>query len=113
MLSDRQIVELFHLQFVRLLCAGPDKDRFAIKDGCNLRFFFESDRYSGDIDLDVTRLAVHTLKERVTRVLAGPPLVLPLRSRGIAVVETSAPKQAENVAEGSVTPRSVPATLAV
>jgi len=24
-LSDRQVVELFHLQFVRLLCAGPDK----------------------------------------------------------------------------------------
>ena len=95
MFSDRQIVELFHLQFVRLLCAGPDKNRFAIKGGCNLRFFFESDRYSEDIDLDVTRLPVHTLKERVTKILAGPPLVLPLRSRGIAVVETSAAKQTE------------------
>jgi len=93
--SDRQIVELFHLQFVRLLCAGPDKDRFAIKGGCNLRFFFESYRYSEDIDLDVTRLPVHTLKERVTKILAGPALVLPLRSRGIAIVETSAPKQTE------------------
>jgi len=31
--SERQIVELFHLQFVRLLCAGPDKNRFAIKGG--------------------------------------------------------------------------------
>ncbi len=95
MFSDRQIVELFHLQFVRLLCAGPDKDRFAIKGGCNLRFFFESYRYSEDIDLDVTRLPVHTLKERVTKILAGPALVLPLRSRGIAIVETSAPKQTE------------------
>ena len=27
-LSDRQVVELFHLQFVRLLCSGPDKNRF-------------------------------------------------------------------------------------
>jgi predicted nucleotidyltransferase component of viral defense system len=94
-LSDRQIVELFHLQFVRLLCAGPDKDRFAIKGGCNLRFFFESVRYSEDIDLDVARLPVHVLKEKVTRILGGPALALPLRSRGIAVVETSAPKQTE------------------
>jgi Nucleotidyl transferase AbiEii toxin, Type IV TA system len=94
-LSDRQIVELFHLQFVRLLCAGPDKDRFAIKGGCNLRFFFESVRYSEDIDLDVARLPVHVLKEKVTRILGGPALALPLRSRGIAVVEASAPKQTE------------------
>ena len=95
MLSDRQIVELFHLQFVRLLCSGPDKDRFAIKGGCNLRFFFESVRYSEDIDLDVARLPVHALKEKVTRILGGPALALPLRSRGIAIVETSAPKQTE------------------
>ncbi len=95
MLSDRQIVELFHLQFVRLICSGPDKDRFAIKGGCNLRFFFESVRYSEDLDLDVTRLPVHTLKEKVAKVLGGPALALPLKSRGIAVVESSAPKQTE------------------
>lgn len=94
-LSDRQNVELFHLQFVRLLCAGPDKDRFAIKGGCNLRFFFESVRYSEDIDFDVARLPVHTLKEKVTRILGSPALALPLRARGIAVVEMSTPKQTE------------------
>jgi predicted nucleotidyltransferase component of viral defense system len=93
--SDRQNVELFHLQFVRLLCAGPDKGRFAIKGGCNLRFFFESVRYSEDLDLDVARLHVHTLKEKVTKILGGPALALPLKSRGIAVVESSAPKQTE------------------
>jgi predicted nucleotidyltransferase component of viral defense system len=94
-LSDRQIVELFHLQFVRLLCSGADKDRFAIKGGCNLRFFFESVRYSEDIDLDVTRLPVHTLKEKVAKILGGPALALPLKSRGIALLESSAPKQTE------------------
>lgn len=94
-LTDRQAVELFHLQFLRLLCAGPDKDRFAIKGGCNLRFFFESVRYSEDIDLDVSRLPVHTLKEKVTKLLAGPALALPLKSRGVAVAEVSAPKQTE------------------
>ncbi len=95
MLSDRQAVELFHLHFVRLLSSGPDKDRFAIKGGCNLRFFFESVRYSEDIDLDVARTPVHTLKEKVSRVLEGPALALPLKSRGISVREISAPKQTE------------------
>ena len=69
MLSDRQAVELFHLQFLRLLCAGPGKDRFAIKGGCNLRFFFESVRYSEDIDLDVAELPRYALKEKINKVL--------------------------------------------
>ena len=95
MLSDRQAVELFHLHFVRLLCSGPDKERFAIKGGCNLRFFFESVRYSEDIDFDVERIPVHTLREKVGRILEGPALRLPLKSRGITVGEVSAPKQTE------------------
>jgi hypothetical protein len=95
MLSDRQVVELFHLHFVRLLCSGPDKDRFAIEGGCNLRFFFESIRYSDDIDLDVQGVPVRTLKEKVGKILEGPALRLPLRSRGISVGKVSAPKQTE------------------
>jgi hypothetical protein len=94
-LTDRQVVELFHLHFVRLLSVGPDKGRFALKGGCNLRFFFESVRYSEDIDLDVTRMPVHTLKEKVTKLLGGPALALPLKSRGISIIEASAPKQTE------------------
>jgi hypothetical protein len=95
MLSDRQVIEGFHLHFVRLLCSGPDKSCFAIKGGCNLRFFFESVRYSEDIDLDVVRLPVHTLKEKVSRILAAPTLSLPLKSRGVTVGEVSTPKQTE------------------
>src|SRR5437660_8677167 len=95
MLLDRQVVELFHLHFVRLLFGGPDKDRFAIKGGCNLRFFFEGIRYSEDIDIDVARIPAHTLKEKVGRILEGPALSLPLKSRGISVREVSAPKQTE------------------
>lgn len=89
-------VEEFHLHFTRLLCAGPDKGQFAVKGGCNLRFFFESVRYSEDIDLDVTeKVPVHALKEKVSRILAGPALALPLRTRGIRVGAVSAPKQTE------------------
>jgi hypothetical protein len=93
--SSRRIVELFHLHFVRLLCSGPQKGSFAIKGGANLRFFFESVRYSEDIDLDVAGFPVHALKERVAGILSGPALALPLRSRGIAISGTSAPKQTD------------------
>jgi Nucleotidyl transferase AbiEii toxin, Type IV TA system len=94
-LSDRQAVEFFHLQFIRLLCAGPDRNRFAIKGGCNLRFFFESVRYSEDLDLDVDRMPVHTLKEKVANILELPSFVLPLKGRGLSIGEVSAPKQTE------------------
>ena len=93
--SDRQIVELFHLHFVRLLCAGADRGRFGIKGGCNLRFFFESVRYSEDIGFDVAGMPVHTLKERVNRVLGGPALAMPLRSRGISIAAVTAPNKTE------------------
>jgi len=95
MASDRQLVELFHLHFVRLLCSGPQKGSFAIKGGCNLRFFFESVRYSEDIDLDVAGLPVHALKEKVTAILSGPALSMPLRSRGVSITSVSAPKQTD------------------
>ena len=94
-ISDRRAVELFHLHFVRLLCSGPSKGGFAIKGGCNLRFFFESVRYSEDIDLDVAGLPVHALREKVSAVLTGPALSMPLRSRGITVNAVSTPKQTE------------------
>ena len=95
MIADRRAVELFHLHFVRLLCSGPSKGSFAIKGGCNLRFFFESVRFSEDLDLDVAGLPVHALKEKVSAVLSGPALSLALRSRGIATTSVSAPKQTE------------------
>ena len=47
----RQVVEMFHLVFLRALVAkGDDKALFALKGGCNLRFYFGSLRYSEDID---------------------------------------------------------------
>ena len=95
MLSDRQTIELFHLHFLRLLCSGPDKERFALKGGCNLRFFFDSVRYSEDMDLDVARMPVHTLQQRVAKVLEGQPLAITIRSRGLAVRDVTAPKQTE------------------
>jgi len=94
-ISDHRAVELFHLHFVRLLSSGPSKGSFAIKGGCNLRFFFGSVRYSEDIDLDVAGLPVPSLKEKVSTILSRPAMSLALRSRAIAVTTVSAPKQTE------------------
>ena len=85
---------MFHLAFLRALTGrGDDKTRIALKGGANLRFFFESIRYSEDIDFDVASIAKETLRNKVERVLSGPALRAPLRSAGIEVAEISAPKQ--------------------
>ena len=94
-LSHRQIVELFHLHFVRLLCAGADKDRFGIKGGCNLRFFFESVRYSEDIDFDVHTIARESLQKNVNQILSAPGFSRILRSSKIELGQISEPKQTD------------------
>lgn len=95
-LSARQVVEYFHLVFLRgLLARGEDKTLFALKGGCNLRFFFGSVRYSEDIDLDVRVTTRATLKNKVDRLLESPLVLAPLRAKAISVVEVSAPKQTE------------------
>jgi len=94
--SDRQIIEIFHLNVLRLLVVGPDKARLVVKGGCNLRFFFKSVRYSEDLDLDVDRsLEAHALKEKLNRLLSGATLGNALRALGIELGAVSAPKQTE------------------
>ena len=94
MISERQAVEVFHLHFVRLLMAGRDKGGLIVKGGCNLRFFFGSIRYSEDLDLDVRHVSEEALGTRVRSVLDSTVLEESLQIAGIAVVRTSAPKQA-------------------
>lgn len=93
--NPRAAVEYFHLTVCRLLCAGPDRADVALRGGCNLRFFYGSVRCSEDLDLDVQRVPVRTLKGRVEGLLQGPALLNALRSRGISVHSVSAPKQTE------------------
>jgi predicted nucleotidyltransferase component of viral defense system len=96
LLSDRAAVEFFHLVFLRALVGkGQDKGSFAVKGGCNLRFYFGSVRYSEDIDLDVTVVAKDTLRNKVDRLLGSPLVVAPLKTRGLEVTDVSAPKQTE------------------
>lgn len=98
MFTARQLVELFHLRFVHAFFGAlPDRTLVAIKGGINLRFFFQSVRYSEDLDLDVRTMARETLENRVDRLLASPALLAPLKARGVVVKDVSKPKQTDTV----------------
>jgi len=93
MWNERQTIEIFHLLFMRAFGARVDKDLFALKGGCNLRFFLKSIRYSEDMDLDIHTMAVGTLQNNVNRLLETPAFVQILRAQGIELAKTAQPKQ--------------------
>jgi len=93
MWTDRQTIEIFHLLFLRTFGARVDKTLFALKGGCNLRFFLKSIRYSEDMDLDIQTMAVGTLRSNVNHVLEAQSFTQSLQAHGIAIDRTSEPKQ--------------------
>jgi predicted nucleotidyltransferase component of viral defense system len=92
---NAQIIELFHIAFLDVLSRRLEQSRYILKGGANLRYFFDSVRYSEDIDLDLNGLAPWSLAEKVDRVLDSAALVMILRAPGISIAETSKPKQTE------------------
>ncbi len=97
MWTVRQQVESFHLEFLRGLVRCMPTQQFVVKGGCNLRFFLGSPRYSEDIDLDVTNVASHTLRNNVMRVLTGKAISITLRRFGIVEIATRSHKQTNTV----------------
>jgi len=93
MWNDRQAIETFHLLFLRAFGARVDKALFALKGGCNLRFFLKSIRYSEDMDLDIQTMTVGTLQNNVNRLLETPAFLQALRAQGIELSRTAQPKQ--------------------
>jgi predicted nucleotidyltransferase component of viral defense system len=92
-LRDAQVVELFHLAFLQVLQARLGQARYVLKGGTNLRYFFDSVRYSEDIDLDTVGLAPWALTEKVDGILASSTIDAVLRSGGLAVEGFTKPKQ--------------------
>jgi predicted nucleotidyltransferase component of viral defense system len=95
MWSERQAIELFHLVFVVHLGKRVDRALFAIKGGCNLRFYCKSIRYSEDIDFDIRTMARATLENNVNNILASPALVQELRLKSIAITHVTSAKQTD------------------
>lgn len=91
--SDHQIIEIFHLIFLRAFGGRVDKALFALKGGCNLRFFHKSIRYSEDMDLDVQTMSVETLKSNVERILGAESFAQSLRAQRIESIRFTSPKQ--------------------
>jgi predicted nucleotidyltransferase component of viral defense system len=99
-LNILQKVELFHLAFLRILVQKIPVSSFSVKGGCNLRFFFGSERYSEDIDIDVSGVAVHVLKDQVMSIFKSAGMIDTLRTFGIDEIRPPAlahAKQTETV----------------
>ena len=96
-LTITQSIEYSHLAFLAVLRTQVDEGRYVLKGGANLRYFFDSPRYSEDIDLDTTRAADWRFEEQVDRTLSSDALVRLLRIVGISVDEDSMskPKQTD------------------
>ncbi len=92
--SQAQIIEIFHLLFLRVLAAGR-ADWFTLKGGANIRYFFASPRYSNDIDLDFVGREGWQVAKTVEQILVGPALTTLARSSKIEIAEVSAPKQTD------------------
>jgi predicted nucleotidyltransferase component of viral defense system len=90
-----QVIELFHLAFLQVLQARLDQARYVLKGGANLRYFFDSVRYSEDIDLDADQIEAWALTEKVNGILASPTIDAVLRSGGLAVDGFTKPKQTD------------------
>ena len=81
--SALQIRELFHLEFLRWFSRRIRPEFYALKGGTKLRFFFQSFRYSDDMDIDVQRVPIGTLQRVVLDTLGARPFAENLRGFGI------------------------------
>ena len=92
-ITEAQTIECFHLAFLQVLLRRMNPGNVAVKGGANLRYFFDSHRYSEDIDFDVVAGEAWKLSEVVDETIEGPALSGILRTTGIRVAHTNKQKQ--------------------
>ena len=81
--SSLQAREIFHLEFLRWLSRKVKSEFYTLKGGANLRFFFNSLRYSEDMALDVSHIRVDMLKDIVMQILSNQSFQDMLKPFGI------------------------------
>ncbi|MFH1798279.1 MAG: nucleotidyl transferase AbiEii/AbiGii toxin family protein [Candidatus Omnitrophota bacterium] len=86
MYNSLQLRELFHLEFLRWFGRKTKANFYALKGGSNLRFFFNSFRYSEDMDLDIREVEVNVLKDTVMQILKTSSFCDILKSFGIVEI---------------------------
>ena len=81
--NSLQLREIFHLEFLRWLGRKVKPDYYAVKGGTNLRFYFQSFRYSEDMDLDISGVGIIALRDIVMKILQTAPFHDSLKPFGI------------------------------
>ncbi len=94
-ITQVQRIELFHLLFLAHAGQTLDKRCYALKGGCNLRFFFGSIRYSEDMDFDVQGLSTEELRSRVNRILGSKAFRQALAVRAMEIEHVTESKQTQ------------------
>lgn len=94
-LSKAQTIEFFHIAFLAVLGTRLDPARYVLKGGANLRYFFASERYSEDIDLDLIRPVPWNIEGQVDAALKSPALRSLLAIGGLTLAEHTSAKQTE------------------
>ncbi|MBI4124881.1 MAG: nucleotidyl transferase AbiEii/AbiGii toxin family protein [Deltaproteobacteria bacterium] len=100
MYSPLQQRELFHLAFLRFFARRVRPDSYALKGGVNLRFFYQSPRYSEDMDLDIRQIPLHQIKKIVMDILNSKTLstiLKPFQIESIRPPDIQKAKQTETV----------------
>ena len=95
MFTDSQLREVFHFCFLDRLLKISDPKMYALKGGVNLRFFFNSPRYSEDMDIDVLAGSVGTLKKNGYKIVAEGAFIRNLRTYGIEDIDVNDPGKAK------------------
>lgn len=86
---------------------------YALKGGCNLRFYFSSIRYSEDIDIDTHIIAKETLANKVRAILNSTPFNSILQAKKLEIAEMSEPKQTNTTQRWKVSLKIPNSTLPV
>jgi predicted nucleotidyltransferase component of viral defense system len=83
MYNQLQTREIFHLEFLRWFGRKAKREYYALKGGSNLRFFFNSLRYSEDMDIDVQGIKKYTLLDITADILKSLDFANTLKPFGI------------------------------
>jgi Domain of unknown function (DUF1814). len=87
MYTHLQLREIFHIEFLRWFGRSAKPGNYAVKGGVNLRFFFNSIRYSEDMDLDIRKMTVAGLRDAVMDILRSGSFKSGLKPFGIEMIK--------------------------
>ncbi len=94
-MTPKEVVERFHLVFLKHFANTISPGTICLKGGVNLRLYYGSPRLSEDMDFDARIVAKETLKKNVNNTLAAQPLIAELSAARLSLGEISALKQTE------------------